>query len=151
LAKALADKHAPVVFSLPRELATPQDVIVTWVHAVCRRRQGRRGPVPTVRLGCRTDKPDRAAEGKITSAPFAVLGTVILCPGVTRDEVAATQPYIMEAIGGKVPGRREGRVEELCRASVQHWLVEPRQREQHGYTIDEEDGRCRYRHERPPA
>ncbi|MBM3475992.1 MAG: hypothetical protein FJX75_22210 [Armatimonadetes bacterium] len=148
LAKALAEKHPAGAFPLPAELANPQDVIVTWVHAMCRKEPRRRGRVPTVRLGCRIDKPTGAAEGQITSDPVAVLGSLILWPGATREQLAASQRYVMNAIR---PGsREEGRAQAAYRRSVQRWLSRAWQL-QHGYTVRPEGGGYRYRHAPPSA
>jgi hypothetical protein len=151
LAEALAHTHDGPVFSLPATLATPADVIATLVYAVWRARQpAPRRPAPAVHLGCRIDKPPKAAKGEIDTHPIAVLGTVILCPGVTAQQVAATQPYIMRAIGGSVPGEATGRVEAKCDESVHFWLEKRKQQVEHGYTILVTEGGYHYRHA-PPA
>lgn len=151
LAEDCANLHDEPVFDLPASFATPADVIATLVYAVWR--GGRRGPgdpVPTVELGARRDKPPKAARGRINTHPIAVLGSVILCPGATAQEVATTHPFVMRAIGGLVAGEAKGEVEPKSWDSVRFWLDTPRQQEEHGYTVTVVDGRYYYDH-RPPG
>jgi hypothetical protein len=89
--------------------------------------------VPTIPLG-----QEGVQLARLNSAPIAVLGSILICPGASKSELDDTVAFVMSEVGGKVP----------TTDSVGFW-TSPNMQKKHGYVIDRANGQYTYRDELP--